>query len=163
MGIRIGGFSDPGHLDKLDTPAWEKSLPRGLRELSQRLREHEEREKYKSTNYDAAHPTKTPTAEQLAEINEHITKGERQQALDKTILYYGIDTSNVNGAVTYVAGQGDRGVTDKDRKITIGPQVFTDADRGADATAPSAGSGPGAAGRASSSSPAVLNSTRKTT
>lgn len=135
-GVRIGGASDPGHLDKLDTPAWEKSLPRGLRELSQRLREHEEREKYKSTNYDAAHPTKTPTAEQIAEINAHIHNDERQEALDKTIEYYGIDTKNVNGKVTYDAAlTGARADTDKDRNLRIGPDIFTSGTPGAPATA----------------------------
>ena len=71
--------------------------------------------KYASTNYHSAHPTKAPTAEQLAEINEHIAKGERQQALDNPITYYGIDTSNVNDTVTYVHLRGGPGRQGGDR------------------------------------------------
>jgi hypothetical protein len=132
-GVRIGGGSDPGHLDKLETPDWEKRLP--FREMQERLEERELREKYADTNYHAAHPTKTPTAGQVAEIEEHIKNGERQEALDKTIAYYGIDTGNVNGKVTYDAGLGSRGVTDKDRNVRIGPNVFTHLGPGAAATA----------------------------
>lgn len=135
MGVRIGGASDPGHLERLDLPHWERDMPPRLREMQERLREREIQEKYASTNYDAAHPTKTPTAEQLAEINEHIRKGENQQAIDKTIAYWGIDTKNVNGKVTYDATLGSRGVTDKDRNVKIGPEVFTDAGKGPAATA----------------------------
>ena len=132
MGVRIG--QDPGELSKLDTPHWDRN-PGGLRDMEQRLQQAEQQEKYKSTNYDAAHITKTPTAAQLAEINEHIRKGENQEALDKTVQYWGIDTKNVNGKVTFDATLNARGDTDKDRNVRIGPQVFNDAGHGAAATA----------------------------
>lgn len=70
MGVRIGsgvGVPDPGRLDHLDTPEWEKRPSGPFREMQERLRELEMREKYKDTNYHAAKPLRTPTAEQLAE------------------------------------------------------------------------------------------------
>jgi hypothetical protein len=124
MSVRIGGASDPGPLDKLDGPTW---LPRGLREMDERLRQRELHEKYKSSAWDSAHPTKTPTAAQLAEISEHMRKGENQKAIEKTIAYWGIDTKNVNGQVTYNGGLAYRGFTDKTRNVSIGPEVFTEA------------------------------------
>lgn len=90
----------------------------------------------KDTWKDAAKPSKKPTAAEVAEIDAHIKKGEYQEAIDKTIKYYGIDTSNVNGSVTYDASvTGADAETGADRKVAIGPSVFAYPDAGAPFTA----------------------------
>jgi hypothetical protein len=90
----------------------------------------------KATEKDAAKPSKTPTAAQVTEINGHIKAGDYQKALDKTIEYYGIDTSNVSGKVTYDATlTGADASTKADRTVRFGPSVFGYPDAGAPFTA----------------------------
>jgi hypothetical protein len=89
----------------------------------------------KATELDAAGPTKKPTPAQIKEINDHIKRKQYQQAIDKTVAYYGIDMQNV-ASITY-----DKTVTDANaktseaRKIRVGEAVFKLPDAGAGMTA----------------------------
>jgi hypothetical protein len=96
-----------------------------------------ETEARKPINKDAAHPTRKPTPAQIAEINGHIKARRYQQALDKTVEYYGIDTSNVNGKITYDPKVTSGGSTSPDRKVRFGTGTFTLSDSGAAYTATS--------------------------
>jgi hypothetical protein len=90
--------------------------PAGLREDNKK-----DAEANKAINKDAARPTKKPTPEQLKEINGHIQAGRYQKALDKTVQYYGIDTSCVNGSITFDPKLTGGGSTSADRKVRFGP------------------------------------------
>lgn len=91
----------------------------------------------KPIDKDAAHPTKKPNPAQVREINGLIKAKRYQQALDKTVEYYGIDTSSVNGKITYDPKVDSGGKTSADRKVRFGTGTFTLSDSGAAYTATS--------------------------
>lgn len=79
-----------------------------------------------SVKGDMARADRTPTTAEKKEIADHLSRGERQEAIDKTIQYYGIDTSNVNGKVTYDPSLTTAdAATRPDRTIRIGPSTFS--------------------------------------
>jgi hypothetical protein len=94
------------------------------------------------TETDAARATKTPTKAQVREINDHLERArkhvnmtekdaatrEGQQALDLVVKYYGIDTSNVNGKVSFEYENATRaGHTYSDRRVVANSPSFIDA------------------------------------
>jgi len=103
-------------------------------ERREALRREAEAEASKPFNLHMARPAKTPTTAQIAEIEDAIKKQRYQQAIDKTIQYYGIDVSNVVGKVRYDRSYGDDGLTRKTVTV-IGPSTFTHPDGGAARTA----------------------------
>ena len=125
---------DPGPLPYLtkgiDTLA-------GTTSAAPSLREDARQETKKPIERDAAHPTKKPTPAQVKEINGLIKAKRYQQALDKTVEYYGIDTSSVNGKITYDPKVDSGGKTSADRKVRFGTGTFTLSDSGAAYTATS--------------------------
>lgn len=73
-----------------------------------------------------AEATRTPTDEELKEIQNALDDGKNQEAIDLTVEYYGIDTSNVPGGVGYDATESNYGVTGFDGSVDLGPDAMTD-------------------------------------
>jgi uncharacterized Zn-binding protein involved in type VI secretion len=75
---------------------------------------------------DMAKTSRVPTPTERREIREAIRSKASQVAIDKTIKYYGIDTSNCSGKIVYDASlrQADAETSPK-RQIRIGPSAFS--------------------------------------
>jgi uncharacterized Zn-binding protein involved in type VI secretion len=75
---------------------------------------------------DMAKASRMPTATERREVREAIRKKAYQEAIDKTIRYYGIDTSNCNGQITYDPSLHRADAeTSPMRQIRIGPSAFS--------------------------------------
>lgn len=62
-----------------------------------------------------------PTAAEIQQVQTALDTGRFQDAIDLTILHYGIDVSNVPNAVDWNAAEGNYGVTSIAGDIDIGP------------------------------------------
>lgn len=72
-----------------------------------------------------ASPSKRPSANQIEQIRVAIAKGDFQGAIDATVEFWGIDTTNVSGRIKYdPTFRVARAVTDDHREIAVGPQAM---------------------------------------
>jgi hypothetical protein len=64
------------------------------------------------------------TKDQIKEIQDLIDQGKKQEAIDKAIKYYGIDTSKTK-SVTYDPNNSGEAVTSPDGTVKVGDKAFS--------------------------------------
>jgi type VI secretion system secreted protein VgrG len=81
----------------------------------------------KSPSSVQASPTKAPTPAQRKEIQDAISAGDNQKAIDLTVQYYGLDTKNAP-SIKYDPAEKNYGVTSFDGSMELGNASFASDD-----------------------------------
>jgi len=66
-----------------------------------------------------------PTPSEIQEVDDAISDGRHQDAIDLAVRHYDIDTSNVPGGVRYDPTESNYGVTSFDSRVNLGQPAFS--------------------------------------